>query len=261
MTTSREGAAAPEWFDQHCHLPESGAEAVVAEARAEGVVGMVDVGCDVSGSLAAISRARSLIGVWATAGVHPHEAIGGIEGLDVLLGEPEVVAVGECGLDYHYLHSPQVAQRNAFAAQVALAHRHGLALVVHTREAWPDTFAILAAEGVPERTVIHCFTGGPDEARRCLDLGASLSFSGIVTFASATEVQAAAVLCPDDRLLVETDSPYLAPVPHRGRPNRPALVGVVGARLAELRGVGPGSIAAITRANAERLYGLDRGRP
>lgn len=261
MTTSREGAPGPEWFDQHCHLPDSGAASVVDDARAAGVVGMVDVGCDVAGSLSAISRARSLSGVWATAGVHPHEASGGIEGLEALLTCVEVVAVGECGLDYHYLHSPEVAQREVFAAQVGLAHQHGLALVVHTRDAWADTFAILEAEGVPERTVIHCFSGGPDEARRCLDLGASLSFSGIVTFASALEVQAAAVLCPDDRLLVETDSPYLAPVPHRGRPNRPALVAVVGARLAELRGVGPGWMAALTRANAQRLYGLDGDRP
>lgn len=261
MTASREGVSGPEWFDQHCHLPDSGAANVVDDARAAGVIGMVDVGCDVAGSRLAISRARSLSGVWATAGVHPHEASGGIEGLEALLTSAEVVAVGECGLDYHYLHSPEVAQREVFATQVGLAHRHGLALVVHTRDAWSDTYAILEAEGVPERTVIHCFSGGPDEARRCLDLGASLSFSGIVTFASASEVQAAAVLCPDDRLLVETDSPYLAPVPHRGRPNRPALVGVVGSRLAELRGVGPGSIAALTRVNAERLYGLEGDRP
>ena len=175
-------------------------------------------------SRAAIEVARRFDGVWATAGVHPHDAKDGWDGLEALLAEPEVVAVGECGLDYHYDHSPASVQRESFAAQIALAHAHDLALVVHTREAWDDTFAILAAEGVPERTVIHCFTGGPDEARRCLDLGAHLSFSGIVTFKGAPEVREAVALCPLDRLLVETDSPFLAPVPHRGRPNQPAYV-------------------------------------
>ncbi len=123
-------------------------------------------------------------------------------------------------------------QRTAFAAQIALAHDRGLALVIHTREAWDDTFAMLAAEGTPARTVFHCFTGGPDEARRCLDLGAYLSFSGIVSFRAAADVRAAAALCPLDRLLVETDAPYLAPVPHRGRRNEPAYLPDVGAALA-----------------------------
>src|SRR3546814_3614393 len=113
-----------------------------------------------------------------------------------------------CGLDFHYDHSPRDVQAEVFAAQIALAREHDLALVIHTREAWPETFDILAAEGVPERTVFHCFTGGPEEARRCLDLGAMLSFSGIVTFPSATELHDAARLCPIDSLLVETDSPY-----------------------------------------------------
>jgi len=132
-----------------------------------------------------------------------------------------VVGIGECGLDYHYDFSPRPAQREAFAAQVALANSSGLALVVHTRAAWDDTFDILQAQGVPERTVFHCFTGGAHEARRALDLGAWLSFSGIVTFKNATDIREAAALCPLDRLLVETDSPYLAPVPYRGQPNRP----------------------------------------
>ena len=123
-----------------------------------------------------------------------------------------------------------------FAEQIALAHRHDLALVIHTREAWPETFDVLAAEGVPERTVFHCFTGGADEATRCLDLGGHLSFSGIVTFKTADDVREAAALCPLDRLLVETDAPYLAPVPHRGQTNRPALVPVVGAAVARRSG-------------------------
>ena len=138
-------------------------------------------------------------------------------------GDP-LVAVGECGLDYHYDHSPRDAQRTAFAEQIALAQRHGLALVIHARQAWDDLFDVLEAEGVPERTVLHCFTGGPEEARRCLDAGMFVSFSGIVTFKNAVEVREAAALCPLDRLLVETDSPFLAPAPHRGKANEPAFV-------------------------------------
>jgi TatD DNase family protein len=194
--------------------------------------------------------------VWATAGVHPHDASGGIEGIAELLADPNVVAVGECGLDYHYDHSPREVQREVFVEQIALAHEHDLALVVHTREAWEDTFAILGSEGVPSRTVIHCFTGGPEEAQKCLDLGAWLSFSGIVTFPGAPEVLSAATLCPLDRLLVETDSPFLAPVPHRGKPNRPALVPVVGAAIAAAKGIDVGDVADVTWKNAATVYRL-----
>jgi len=249
------------WTDDHCHLDlgadgGTGAGEQVREARAAGVERLVTVGTDLAGSRDAVALARAHPGVWATAGVHPHEASQGIDGIEDLLAEPEVVAVGECGLDYHYDHSPRATQREVFAAQVALAHAHGLALVVHTREAWDDTFAVLEAEGLPERTVVHCFTGGPTEARRCLDLGAHLSFSGIVTFKGAPEVREAAALCPLDRLLVETDSPYLAPVPHRGRPNRPALVSLVGAAVAAARGVAAAVVADATWGNAERVYRL-----
>jgi TatD DNase family protein len=195
--------------------------------------------------------------VYATAGVHPHEASGGIEGLEALLAEPEVVAVGECGFDLHYEHSPRDAQREVFAAQVELALAHDLALVIHTREAWAETFDVLAVTGVPERTVFHCFTGGPDEARRCLDLGGYLSFSGIVTFKTADELRAAAALCPRDRLLVETDSPYLAPVPHRGEPNRPALLPLVGAAVAAAQGVSVEAVAEATWTVAASVYRLD----
>ena len=130
-----------------------------------------------------------------------------------------------------------------------------LALVVHTREAWDDTFELLAADGVPDRTIIHCFTGGPQEARRCLDLGASLSFSGVVTFKNAGDVREAAALCPFDRLLVETDSPFLTPVPHRGTPNEPARVPLVGAAIAQVKGVGTAEVAAVTTVNARRAFG------
>jgi TatD DNase family protein len=172
-----------------------------------------------------------------------------------------LVAVGESGLDYHYDHSPRGIQREAFAAQVALAREHELALVVHTREAWDDTLVILEAEGVPERTVFHCFTGGPAEARRCLDLGCFLSFSGIATFKGAGEVREAAALCPADRLLVETDSPFLAPVPHRGRPNEPALVPLVGAAVAEARGEAPEDVASSSWAAAAAAFDLPLGTP
>jgi TatD DNase family protein len=250
------------WTDDHCHLDltaERGpsADEAVEAARAAGVERLVTVGTDVGSSRTAIEVARRFDGVWATAGVHPHDAEGGWVGLEELLAEPEVVAVGECGLDYHYDHSPREVQRESFAVQIAMAIEHDLALVVHTREAWDDTFELLAAHGVPERTVVHCFTGGPDEARRCLDLGAHLSFSGIVTFKGAPEVRDAAALCPLDRLLVETDSPFLAPVPHRGRPNQPALTPLVGEAVAAAKGCDVAEVASASWANAERVYRFD----
>jgi TatD DNase family protein len=248
------------WIDDHCHLDRDPARAdeQVAAATAAGVERLISVGCDVAQSADYIDAARRHPGVvWATAGVHPHDAKDGIGGLEALLGETEVVAVGECGLDFHYDHSPRDVQAEVFAAQIALAHQHDLALVIHTREAWPETFDILAAEGVPERTVFHCFSGGPDEARRCLDLGAVLSISGIVTFPSATDLQAAVARCPLDALLVETDSPYLAPVPHRGKRNQPAWVTDVGAAVATLQNRPTADIADATWATASRIYHLD----
>jgi TatD DNase family protein len=143
-----------------------------------------------------------------------------------------------------------------FAEQIALANARDLPLVIHSRDAWDDTFAVLVEAGAPARTVFHCFTGGPDEARRALDLGALLSFSGIVTFKGAPDVQAAAVLCPLDRMLVETDSPYLAPVPHRGMTNRPAWVPHVGRHIADLRDMPVADVAAATTANARSVFAL-----
>jgi len=247
------------WIDDHCHLERDPGRAAeqVAAAAASGVDRLITVGCDVAQSSDYIAIAQRHPGsVWATVGVHPHDAKGGIEGMEDLLTEPQVVAVGECGLDFHYDHSPRDVQRDVFAAQIQMAMAHDLALVIHTREAWEETFDILAAEGVPQRTVFHCFSGGPDEARRCLDLGAVLSFSGIVTFPSATDLHAAAVLCPLDRLLVETDSPYLTPVPHRGKRNQPAWVPFVGQRIAELRGIDVETVADATWNTAERTYRL-----
>ena len=245
------------WVDSHCHVHDGpDPDAAVAEAAAAGVGRLVAVGTDVRTSQLAVDLAGRHDAVVATAGVHPHDAAGGTDGLAQLLGGGQVVAVGECGLDYHYDHSPRSVQREVFGAQVGEARQQGLALVIHTREAWDDTFAILEAERAPERTVLHCFTGGPVEARRALDAGLILSFSGIVSFKGAAEVREAAALCPLDRLLVETDSPYLAPVPHRGKPNRPAWVPLVGEAVAAAKGVAVEEVEAASTANAERVFAL-----
>ena len=245
------------WIDSHCHVDADEAGQVVAEAADAGVGALVTVGCDRATSLEALDLARRFANVHATVGLHPHEARHGVDTiLDLFDGQVRPVAVGECGLDYHYDHSPRDAQRAAFAAQIALAHELRLPLIIHTREAWADTFDVLDAESTPERTIFHCFTGGPDEARSCLDRGAYVSFSGIVTFPSATDVRAAATVVPSDRLLVETDSPYLAPVPNRGRRNRPAWVALVGAALAELRGAAPDEVRDGTAAAAGTAFDL-----
>jgi TatD DNase family protein len=241
------------YIDSHCHLYDKGGMAVdeiVTQAREAGVTAMITIGCDAASTAEAIEMATRFEGVFATAGLHPHEARCGVDTIVPLLADPHVVAIGEAGLDYHYDHSPRDTQREVFAAQIQLAHQHRLPLIVHTREAWDDTFDILRAEGVPERTVFHCFTGGGPEARTCLDMGAWLSFSGIVTFANASALHDAARLCPAERMLAETDSPYLAPVPHRGSTNRPAFVTYVVAALAALRDQPLDEVRAATVANA-----------
>ena len=251
------------WADSHCHLQYEGiTEDALARATEAGVGRIICVGTDAQQSERAIEVARDHPGtVWATVGLHPHDAVQGVDTITGLLGAPEVVGIGECGLDYHYDHSPREVQREAFAAQIALAHEHRLALVIHTREAWDDTFAILEAEGVPERTVFHCFTGGPTEARRSLDIGASLSFSGILTFKTAGDIREAAALAPLERIVVETDAPYLTPVPHRGTPNGPALVTVVGTAVAVAKGLPAGDVEDATWANTAVLFGLPRLQP
>jgi TatD DNase family protein len=228
------------WIDSHCHVYdarlEGGPDGAVIAAQDAGVGTMIAVGCDRESSLAAIDIAERHHGVvFPTVGLHPHDAKHGIDTVIDLLDNPAVVGVGESGLDYYYDHSPREVQREVFAAQIRIAHERDLTLVIHTRDAWEDTFAVLDDEGTPVSTVFHCFTGGPQEAERCLDRGAYISFSGIVTFPSAPEVQQAASLCPLDRMLVETDSPYLAPVPYRGKPNQPAYVTHVGTFIADLR--------------------------
>jgi len=245
-----------DWVDSHCHIDAADARQTIDDALAAGVTTMIVVGCDRETSIGARQLATGHEAIEATVGLHPHESRHGVDTIVDLIDD-DTLAIGECGLDYHYDHSPRDVQREAFAAQITLANQRALPLVIHTREAWDDTFDLLVDVGIPERVVFHCFTGGVAEARRALDLGAFLSFSGIVTFKSADDVRAAATLCPEDRLLIETDSPYLAPVPHRGRPNRPAWLPLVGTRLAELRGVPVEHLCATTSEATRLAFVLD----
>ncbi len=253
--------AGPAWVDSHAHLTAltGGADAALARGRAAGVTAVVCVGTDAASSRAAIELAARHDDVVATVGLHPHDATRLDDEWDELVelaAGDGVVAVGETGLDFHYRHSPAAEQEAAFRRHVGLARDLGLALVVHSRDAWDDTFRVLGDEAPPPATVLHCFTGGPDEARRALDLGCWLSFSGIVTFRNAADVRAAAAVTPPERLLIETDAPYLAPVPHRGRENEPAFVPVVGAAVAAAAGREPSEVAESTRAGTRAVFGL-----
>lgn len=245
------------WIDNHCHLETATAAAAIAAGVEAGVSDFISVGCDLATTNESIALADEFSQVWATAGVHPHEAKFGVAGIEGLLSHPRVVAVGEAGFDFHYDRSTRPVQREVFAAQVDLANDYDLPLVIHTREAWEETFDLLDEQGVPSRTVFHCFTGGAAEASSCLEREAMLSISGIVTFKSADEIRAAVEIAPLDRLMVETDSPFLAPVPHRGKTNQPAFVSLVGERIADIKGVEIADVAATTTANAKRFYKLN----
>jgi TatD DNase family protein len=257
------------WTDAHCHLQERfllddqiahSAQATLEHAFASGVDRVVVIGTDAatSADALAITDLESPVEIYATVGLHPHEATQDIAPILALAraGHPRLVGIGECGFDYFYEHSPRSAQRHAFATQIGLAQELDLALVVHTRDAFDDLCDIFVSEGVPSRTVIHCFTGSPDDAERCLALGCDISISGVVTFKNAESLRDAARLVPLDRLHVETDSPFLAPVPHRGRPNEPALVSVVGEFLADLRGEEVETLREATSSNSSRLFRL-----
>ncbi len=247
------------WVDTHCHLDDDKVDIAEAAAGAEqaGVAKMVTIGCAKDEWQSAIELTEGHQNMWAALGVHPHEAKDGIGGLKEVLDHDRVVAVGECGLDYYYDHSDRSVQREAFAKQIVLAHELELPLVIHTRDAWDETFEILRSEGVPPRLVFHCFSGGVKEAELCLELGAFLSFSGIVTFPSAAnDVAVAAKVVPEDRFVLETDAPYLAPVPLRGQTNLPHNVPVTGAFIANLRGVAVEHIASTTTKNAEIFFGI-----
>ena len=249
------------WIDAHCHLQleDRGPtpEEAVARALDSGVERMVCIGTDLATSAEAIRLAENFPEVWATVGLHPHDAsklADEWDGLVDLAGAARVVGIGEAGFDLYYRHSEPDAQDAAFRAQVRLAKDRGLPLVIHSRDAWPETFGVLESEGVPERTVFHCFTGGPVEAERALALGCWLSYSGIVSFKTADDLRAAAALTPADRLLVETDSPFLAPVPHRGKTNEPAYLPAVGAALAAARNEPLETVAETTRKNALAFF-------
>jgi TatD DNase family protein len=267
MTTSDPPLPAPgpavRWIDSHCHLQppwhEGDVGAALDRARSVGVDAMVCVGTDLATSRVAVELAAREPDVWAAVGLHPHDAsrfVAERDELAELVTAPRVVAVGETGFDLHYRHSEPDVQEAAFRWHLRLAHATDLALVIHTREAWDATFRVLDEEGTPPRTVFHCFTGGPIEAGRAVACGAHLSFSGIVSFRNAQDVRDAAAATPPDRLLVETDAPFLAPVPHRGKPNEPALLPDVGRALAAATGISEAAVAATTRANATRVFRL-----
>jgi TatD DNase family protein len=272
------------WIDSHCHLqfedrtgPPGDAVRhrvlgqdlsesdstddlpveVVGRALEAGVERMVCIGTDLATSAEAVRLAQEFPQVWATVGLHPHDAsklADEWDGLVELAGADRVVGIGEAGFDLYYRHSEPDAQDEAFRAQLRLATERGLPLVIHSRDAWEETFGVLESEGVPERTVFHCFTGGPAEASRALALGCWLSYSGIVSFKTADDLRAAAAITPAERLLVETDSPFLAPVPHRGKANEPAYLPAVGAALAAARNEPLEEVAGTTRSNALAFF-------
>jgi TatD DNase family protein len=255
--------------DSHCHLADAVFEQdlplVVARARAAGLTHALTILA--AGDQEEARRAEALAALWDgvrfAVGVHPHQAHEWAEpGRAAALVEaafasnPRVRAVGEIGLDYHYDFSPRDVQQAVFAEQVALARRLGRPVIIHTREAEADTFDILERVGEGKvGGVFHCFTGDGEMARRALDLGFSLSFAGIITFPKGQNVRDAAAIVPDDRLLIETDSPYLAPIPLRGKRNEPAWVVRVAETLARVRGSNVAAVEAITTANLLRLCG------
>lgn len=250
--------------DSHCHLDfkdfEGETDDVVARAREAGVGLMVTIGTKVTEFEKVLSVAERYPNIFCTVGIHPHEAESEPEvdaaRLIELARHPKVVGIGETGLDYYYEHSPREAQKRNFRAHIMAARETGLPLVVHTRDADEDTAEILKAEmgegAFP--ALLHCFSSGRELAMQALDLGLYISLSGILTFKSAEELRDTARDVPMERLLVETDSPYLAPVPKRGRRNEPSFVVHTAAKLAELKGVSPEELAGTTTENFFRLF-------
>jgi TatD DNase family protein len=250
-------------IDSHCHLEMlDDAGWAVERAREAGVKTVVSIGIDVASSRLAVGFAERLEGVYATVGLHPHDA-GSLD--DALLGElealaahPRVVAVGECGLDFYRDLSPRDAQRAAFSAQIDLARRTGLPLVVHVREAGDEAMAQLAEEAGDLTVVMHCYSL-PQHVDECNARGYYASFAGNVTYTSAGDLRAAAARVREDRIMVETDAPFLSPVPNRGNSNVPAWVVHTAAAVREARGWSATRVAAVTTANARRVFGLPEG--
>ncbi|MBK8726337.1 MAG: TatD family hydrolase [Holophagaceae bacterium] len=251
--------------DAHCHLTgshlaESEIGATLDRAREAGVSGFIAVGTDLVDSARVLELARAVPGIQASLGVHPHEARtwdpGTAAALEALAADPNVRFVGETGLDWHYDLSPRDQQEEVFRAQIRLARRLGKPLMIHTRSAPEDTLRILREEGADKvRGIIHCFSEDKAFAAGALDLGFYLSFSGIVTFKKAEAVREVAAWAPEDRILVETDAPFLAPVPYRGKPNEPGFVRYTAQEVAALRGVGVARICEATTRNLEALCG------
>lgn len=261
-----------ELIDSHCHLEPGDfvvdgrdeREEVIARAHAAGVVGMVCIGSGRSLDEVhnAVAMAESHDGIWAGVGIHPHDVArmpdGALDEIERLATtHPRVVVVGETGLDYYYDHSPRDAQRAALRAFIGIARRAGKPIPLHIRDAHEDAHSILAEERAGEiGGVVHCFTGTVDDAERYVALGLHISFSGVVTFKSAAVLREAAARVPLDRILVETDCPFLAPVPLRGKRNEPANVVHTARVVASARGLPPERLAEASTANARRLFGL-----
>lgn len=249
------------FIDTHTHIHGSeydpDRESVLDRARLAGVEVCVAIGTDLRTSRLAVETAQRFEGVYAVVGVHPHEAITldapVYDALDQLAHAPRVVAYGEIGLDYYYLHSPKAIQQARFREQIGLAERHGLPLVIHTRDAWDDTFEILDRQS-HTGGVFHCFTGDFVQAEKAIARGFFVSFSGIVTFPKSLGLQDVARKIDLDHLLIETDCPYLSPVPHRGSRNEPAHVALVANKVAELRGLPVEVVARRTSDNARRCF-------
>lgn len=250
------------WVDSHCHLDslEGDLNGALQRASDAGVTTMVTIGTDLPSSREAVKLASAHEGVYATVGIHPYDA----EDFDELVGEeieslatqPRVVAVGEVGLDFYREHASPDSQRRAFAAQIDLAKRLELPMVMHIREAFPQVVEQLNETGAPGTLIFHCFSGGAPEAQIAVEMGGYVSFAGNVSYKNAENLREAARVVPLDRLMVETDSPYLSPLPHRGKPNEPGNVAHVGAALATALGLPVEEVAEATTANARRAFGL-----
>ena len=247
--------------DSHCHLdfPDFAEEreAIIARAREAGVGTMLTISTRLDQFPGVCAIAETHDDIWCSVGAHPHEAADHADliadGLITLAAHPRVVGIGETGLDFHYDHSPRDVQERVFRAHIAAACDADLPLIVHAREADDEIAAILEEER-PPAGVLHCFSSGRGLAERALALGFHISISGIVTFRNADELRAIVRDVPLDRLLVETDAPYLAPVPHRGRRNEPAYVAATAAAVAELKGIDTDTLAAVTTANFFNLF-------
>ena len=242
--------------DSHCHLTMSDAAAALARAREQGVRGFVVPGTKLDDAPRAIAVADANDDVWAAVGFHPHEAKdcddAAFAEIERAAQEPRVVAIGECGLDYHYMHSPRETQIAVLERHIDLAKRLDKPLIIHNRESTEDMVAILERSGA--RGVLHSYTEDANVAKRLIDRGFYISFSGIVTFRSADALRACAKVLPHDRVLIETDTPFLAPVPYRGKDNEPASVVKIAEQLASLWGKPLEYVAEVTTANFERAF-------